>query len=275
VTGDYLRTLKAPLLRGRYFSDAEDASKPRVAVINEALAKEYYPGEDPIGKRFGNTDLKPDTIKEIVGVVADVREGSLDSPIWPAEYLPFNQSPDRNFSVVVRTVQAEETILPLMISTLHRLDPEVGTMNAGTLNQRIDDSPSSYLHRSSAFLVASFAGIALLLGVVGLYGVVAYSVSQRTREIGIRMALGAEQRSVCQLILREAARLTAGGIACGLICALFATTLMKKLLFGVTAWDVPTLVSVVAFLALVSLLASYIPAHRAARVNPVEALRAE
>jgi predicted permease len=275
VTGDYLRTLKAPLLRGRYFSDVEDASKPRVAIVNEALARQYFPGEDPIGKRFGNTDLKPDTMKEIVGVVADVREGSLDSPIWPAEYLPFNQNPARNFSVAVRTVQAEETILPLMMSTIRRLDPEVGIMNPGTLNQRIDDSPSSYLHRLSAFLVAGFAGIALLLGVVGLYGVVAYSVSQRTREIGIRMALGAEQRSVSRLILREAGRLTAAGIAGGLVCALFATTLMKKILFGVTAWDVPTLASVVVFLAVVSLLASYIPARRAARVNPVEALRTE
>jgi ABC-type antimicrobial peptide transport system permease subunit len=141
--------------------------------------------------------------------------------------------------------------------------------------ERIGRSPSAYLHRSSAWLVSGFAGLALLLGVIGLYGVIAYSVAQRTREIGIRMALGAENRTVLQLILKEAGWLTICGLGGGTVCALFSATLMDKLLFGVQSWDVPTLLSAGGFLAVAAILASFIPARRAASVNPVEALRAE
>jgi macrolide transport system ATP-binding/permease protein len=143
------------------------------------------------------------------------------------------------------------------------------------MRNRIDDSPSAYLHRSSAWLVGGFAGMALLLSVVGLYGVIAYSVGQRTREIGVRMALGAERRRVYALILKEAGWLTAIGIGAGLACSLAVSKLMRELLFGVQAWDVPTLIAVAGVLAVSALLASYIPARRAASVNPVEALRAE
>jgi macrolide transport system ATP-binding/permease protein len=143
------------------------------------------------------------------------------------------------------------------------------------MTDRINDSPSAYLHRSSAWLVGGFAVLALLLGVVGLYGVVAYSVSQRTREIGVRMALGAQRSSVYRLILAEASWLTAVGIVLGLVCSVVAATLMRGLLFGVRSWDVPTLTAVAAVLGVFALLASYIPARRAASVNPVDALRAE
>jgi ABC-type antimicrobial peptide transport system permease subunit len=139
----------------------------------------------------------------------------------------------------------------------------------------IDDSHSAYPHRSSAWLVGGFAALALLLSVVGLYGVVAYSVSQRTREIGVRMALGAEPGAVCRLILREAGWLAAIGVAMGLVCSVAAASPMRGLLFGVSSWDVPTLVAVAIFLAVFALLASYIPARRAASINPIEALRAE
>jgi ABC-type antimicrobial peptide transport system permease subunit len=143
------------------------------------------------------------------------------------------------------------------------------------MSERINDSQSAYLHRSSAWLVGGFAALALLLGVVGLYGVVAYSVSQRTREIGVRIALGAQRGSVYQLILREAAWLTAVGIVIGLVCSVAAATLMRGLLFGVRSWDLPTLAAVAAVLGVAALLASYIPARRAASISPVEALRAE
>ena len=143
------------------------------------------------------------------------------------------------------------------------------------MQQRIDDSQAAYIHRSAAYLMAGFAALALVLGVVGLYGVIAYSVSQRTREIGVRMALGAPRGSVYSLVLGEAGRLTALGIGAGLVCSVGTATLMRKLLFGTAAWDAGTLLGVAAVLAVSALAASYIPARRAASVNPVEALRAE
>lgn len=275
VSSAYFTTLHAQLLGGRYFTDAEDGSKSRVAVINQALAKQYFPGEDPIGKKFGDDGLSPKSIREIIGIVDNIREGSLDSEIWPAEYLPFNQSPDTEFSLVVRTSQSEQSVLPTLTAVIHQINPGIVTVNSVTMNDRIHDSPSAYLHRSSAWLVGGFALLALLLSVVGLYGVVAYSVSQRTREIGIRMALGAQSSTVYRLILKEAATLAAAGIVAGLLGSLAAATLIRKLLFNTQAWDIPTLVTVAAVLAVSALLASYIPARRAASVDPVEALRAE
>ena len=226
-------------------------------------------------KQIGDTELSPKSIKEIIGVVDDIREGSLDSEIWPAEYLPFNQSPDTFFGVVVRTSQAEQSVLPTLDAAIHQIDPDLGTVGEQTMTERINDSQTAYLHRSSAWLVGGFAALALLLGVVGLYGVIAYSVSQRTREIGVRMALGAQRSSVYKLILKEAGWLTGIGIAVGLVCSVAAATLMRGLLFGTEAWDVPTLAAVAAVLAVSALLASYIPARRAAKVDPMVALRYE
>jgi macrolide transport system ATP-binding/permease protein len=235
----------------------------------------YFPGEDPIGKRFGDTDLTPKSIKEIVGVVDDIKEGSLDSDIWPAAYYPIYQDEDNYFVLMVRTSQSEAAMLPTLMSTIHSIDPGVGTADETTMAEHIHESPTAYLHRSSAWLVGGFAALALLLGVVGLYGVIAYSVAQRTREIGVRMALGAQRSSVYQLVMCEAGRLTVVGIGVGLVCSVGAATLMRKLLFGTAAWDATTLASVAAVLGVSALLASYIPAHRAASVNPVEALRSE
>jgi len=275
VSSDYMKMLQVKMLRGRMFTEQDDAQHPKVTIINKTLAKQYFPNQDPIGQRFGNDDLDPKSIKEIVGVVDDIREGSPDSEIWPAAYYPMYQDQDNYYTLMVRTSQSEGAILPTLVSTIHAIDPGVGTADPTTMELRTHDSPSEYLHRSSAWLVGGFAALALLLGVVGLYGVIAYSVSQRTREIGVRMALGAQRSSVHNLVMREAGRLTAVGIFVGLICAVGVATLLRKLLFGTAAWDVATLASVAIVLGTSALLASYIPAHRAASVNPVDALRAE
>jgi len=275
VSSAYFTTLQAKLLRGRYFGDAEDQSKPLVVVINKVLAKQYFPGEDPIGKKIGDDGLSPKSIKEIIGVVDDIKEGSLDSKIWPAVYYPFNQSTDTYFSLVVRTSQDAQSVLPALDATVHQIDPSIGMMDEATMSQRINNSQTAYLHRSSAWLVGGFAALALLLGVVGLYGVIAYSVSRRTREIGVRMALGAQRSSVYQLIMKEAAWLTGAGIAGGLVCSVAAATLIRGLLFGVRSWDLATFAAVSAALAISALLASYIPARRAAQVDPIVALRYE
>jgi macrolide transport system ATP-binding/permease protein len=275
VSSDFFSTIRAKLRAGQYFTDAADATKPRVAIINQTLARKYFPGEDPIGKKIGDTTLSPGSITEVVGVVEDVKDGSLDSEIWPAVYYPFNQSNDTYFSLVVRTSQDEKSVLPALAAAVHQIDPGVGTMDELTMSQRINESGTAYIHRSSAYLVGGFAVLALLLGVVGLYGVIAYSVSQRTREIGVRMALGAQRSSVYQLIMREAVWLTGVGIAAGLLCAIGVGTLIRSLLFGVRSWDVGTLAAVSSVLAISALLASYIPARRAAQVDPMVALRYE
>jgi macrolide transport system ATP-binding/permease protein len=275
VSSAFFSTLQAKLLRGRYFTDADDASKPQAVVINETLAKKYFPGEDPVGKRIGDTELTPKSIKEIVGVVEDVKDGSLDSDTWPAVYYAFNQNPDTYFSLILRTSQSESSVLPSLAPAIHEIDSGIGTMNETTMIARINDSPTAYLHRSSAWLVGGFASMALLLAVVGLYGVIAYSVNQRTREIGVRMALGAQRGSVCQLIMKEAGWVAGVGIAVGLLGSIGAATLIRGLLFGIRSWDAATLIAVSGVLAISALLASYVPARRAAKVDPMVALRCE
>jgi ABC-type antimicrobial peptide transport system permease subunit len=174
---------------------------------------------------------------------------------------------------MVRVTSGAPSPLPALIATIHQIDPGIITMGGKWMSDRINDS--TYLQRSSAWLVGGFAALALLLGVIGLYGVVAYSVSQRTREIGVRMALGAQPGSVYLLILKEAVWLIAAGVGIGLACAVAAATLIRGLLFGVRSWDAPTLAAVAAVLGIAALLASFVPARRAASVNPVDALRAE
>jgi macrolide transport system ATP-binding/permease protein len=274
VSTGYFTTLGARLSRGRYFTEVEDKSKPRVAIINQALARQYFPGEDPIGKQLSYLTVPPKPL-EIVGVVEDIKEGPLDTASRPALYIPFNQNVEHEFALVVRTSQAGQSLLPAMAAIIHQIDLGIVTTAGATMTDRINDSPSAYLHRSSAWLVGGFAALALLLGVVGLYGVIAYSVSQRTREIGVRMALGAQRGSVYRLILKEAGWLIAAGIVIGLVCSVAVGSLMRGLLFDVRSWDVSTLAAVAAVLGMSALLASYIPARRAASINPIDALRAE
>jgi macrolide transport system ATP-binding/permease protein len=275
VSAGYLPALGATLWRGRLFTDAETADSPRVTIINRTLATRYFHDEDPIGKQLGGIDLSPDSIRTIVGVVNDIREGALDSDVWPAEYLPFNQRPRPGFSLVVRSPAAGQPVLPAIMAVIRAIDPG-SALKGGTLIQdQISDSPSAYMHRSLAFVSASFAAVALVLSVIGLYGVVAYSVSQRTREIGIRMALGAERKTMYVMVLGEAGWLAAIGIGVGVAGAVVVAAFMRTLLFGVQSWDPATLSAVGAVLAGAALVASYIPARRAASVNPIEALRAE
>ncbi|WP_260704604.1 ABC transporter permease [Edaphobacter flagellatus] len=275
ISPDYFKTIHAQLLRGRFLTQQDDATRPRVTVINKAFADRYFPGEDPIGKKYGGGDLAPDSVKEIVGIVDNIRESALNEDIWPAEYKAHNQDADAFFALVVRTSGDAKSILPSLSAAVHQVDPGIGTLNELTMQQRIDDSQTAYLHRSAAWLVGGFAALALLLGIIGLYGVIAYSVSQRTREIGVRMALGAARGSVYQLILKEAGRLTVIGIVAGILCSIGAATFIRKLLFGTHSWDITTLAAVSLLLGLAALLASFIPARRAASINPVEALRAE
>jgi len=270
----YFQTLHASILRGRDFREEEDQTKPRVAIINRTMANQYFPGEDPIGQRVAwGYDVK--TAMEIVGIVNDLQEGQLDAAPRAAMYVPYLQDPSNLFAVVVRTSQDEQSLLPTLATTIHQIDPGIAVFDPETMGERIHDSPSAYLHRTSAWMTGLFAAIALVLSVVGLYGVIAYSVSQRTREIGVRMALGAPRGSVYGLVLKEAGWLIGIGMALGLVCSLGAATLMRKLLFGTAAWDAGTLAGVAVVLAGAAMLASYIPARRAAGVDPAEALRAE
>jgi macrolide transport system ATP-binding/permease protein len=274
VSANYFTTLGAKLQRGRYFTEDEDKSKPRVAIINQALAKEFFAGEDPIGKQILFLTDKPVPI-EIVGIVEDIKEGPLDTTNRSVLYIPFNQSAGNFFILVVRTSQDEKSVLAAMAAAVEKINPDIATTAGASLDDNIDRSFATYMHRSSAWLVGGFAFLALLLSVVGLYGVIAYSVSQRTREIGVRIALGAQRGVVYKMILREAGWLAAAGIGVGLICAVAAASLMKKMLYGTQSWDAFTLVSVAAVLGIAALAASYAPARRAASVDPVEALRTE
>lgn len=274
VSAGYLRTLQAELWKGRYFSGFEDTSKPPVVIINTTLAKKYFPGQDPIGKRI-YYDSSPQSLMQVIGVVDDLKEGPLEDPNWPALYVPCYQAPLDWPAVLVRTSQPVQLVSPKIIAAIHGIDPFI-TVSAGvSMTERINQSPTAYLHRSAAWLVGTFACAALLLGVVGLYGVVAYSVGQRTREIGVRMALGAERGAVYKLVLGEAGRLIAIGVVLGAIGSVGAATLFRRMLFGVRSWDPQTLLGVAVLLGIAALLASYTPARRAALVNPVEALRAE
>jgi ABC-type antimicrobial peptide transport system permease subunit len=252
----------------------DNSSTARVGVINRSFARKFLPGEDPIGKRIVYTG-PPRPAIEVIGVIDDIKEGELNAESTPALYVLFDQSPAFWFSIAARTSQDEASLLPQMARAIHQVDPKIAIYEPGTMEQIIQQGQVAYLHRSAAWLAGGFAAMALLLGVIGLYGVIAYSVSQRTREIGVRMALGAQRSTVSGMVLREALRLTVVGIGAGVVGSLATTSLLRPLLFGVRPWDGATLAGVAALLGVAAMLASYLPAHRAASVNPVDALRAE
>ena len=273
ITPTYFATIGAQMIRGRAFTE-DDGLKMHVAIVNQAMARKFFAGEDPIGKRIQYTGGTGPTL-EIVGIVRDIKEGPLDDLTRPAFYIPFAQDPGPFFSVVVRSSQDEASLLPMMVHVVHEMDSHIAVFGQSTMETNIRESQTAYLHRSAAWLAGGFAAMALLLGVIGLYGVVAYSVSQRTHEIGVRMALGAQRSAVSGMVLREALRLIVVGIGAGVAGSLATTSLLRPLLFGVRSWDGATLAGVAGLLGAAAMLASYLPAHRAASVNPVEALRAE
>jgi macrolide transport system ATP-binding/permease protein len=276
VTTGYFKTLEARLVAGRYFTEADqDNTKPHVVLINRALARKYFAGEDPIGMRINYDGAQPENAMQIIGILDDIREGPLDTDARCAMYIPFENRPRNSFSVAVRTSIRAQSVLPLITATIRKVGPAIATFDGGTMEQRIQDSQAAYLHRASTWLVGSFAGVALLLSVVGLYGVITYSVSQRTREIGVRMVLGAQKASVYRLVMKEAAGVIALGLFIGLAGSLIAAMLIRKLLFATEAWDATTLGTASLLLGISAVAASYLPAHRAASVHPMEALRAE
>ena len=275
VSSGYMPALRASLIRGRFFTERDTNATPRVALINQSLAKTYFAGEDPLGKRIADDEDGRPAVWEIVGVVKDIHEGPLDVIDGPAEYFPINQTQDHSFTLVVRTSQDAGSILTTLVKALHVVDPNIGVSDESTMLGKIANTQSALLHRFSAWLVGGFAGVALVLGVVGLYGVVAYSVGQRTREIGVRVALGAQRGSLYRLVMQQAGWLTLAGLGIGLVSSVGTSLMMRNLLFQVQAWDVWTLVLVGLVLGLASLIATIIPARRAATVNPVQALRAE
>ncbi len=271
ISAHYFATLQAKLQRGRYFSEEEVASERPVMIINESAARRYFRSNDPLGQSIvlgGPASLA----REIVGVVADIKDGPPETPSHPSAYVPFDQSA---FALAVRLVQSEQTFSLTVRAAILEIRPDALVGELTTVAERVNRLPSTSLHRSTAWLIGAFAAIAFVLSVVGLYGVVAYSVGQRTREIGVRMALGAQRRMVYRLVLGEASWLAGLGTVLGMICAVIAATLMRNLLFDVSSWDPPTLLGTGLVLMLAALLASYIPAQRAASVNPIEVLRTE
>jgi predicted permease len=273
VSAAYFTTLQARLLHGRYFTDEEVASTRHVLIINETAMRRYFPGEDPLGTSisFGVPgDSSPP--REIVGVIADIKDGPLEHPAQPAAYIPFDQSA---FGLVVRTSQPERSLIPTVASTIRDMRTDILVRGESTMVDRMKGTPSAALQRASAWVVGGFASTALVLSLVGLYGVVAYSVGQRAREIAVRIALGARRRSVYHLIMGQTARWVGAGTVAGVLGAVAAATLMRRLLFGVASWDPLTLVGTAIVVTLSALIASYIPARRAASVDPIEVLRAE
>ncbi|MHB8754160.1 MAG: ADOP family duplicated permease [Candidatus Acidiferrales bacterium] len=280
ISAGYLSSVvKAQLLRGRHFNENDNASAPLVGIINETLARRYFPGENPIGKQifYHANDINRDTSQppiRIIGIIADIKEYALDSKAAPVIYTPYEQWPVP-YKVVVRTSQAAASVLPALIATIHKIDPEILTESGTTMSEIIQGSSAAYLHRATAWLAGGFAALALMLSAVGLYGVISYSVSRRTREIGVRMALGAQRRVVMRLVLVQGARLALVGVAIGLLAAFGLTRLMSSLLYGVSASDPITFAAVAIVLLAVALLACYIPARRAMKVDPMVALRHE
>jgi predicted permease len=274
VSAGYFETLRARLVKGRYFTETDDGSKPREAIINRTMATEEFPGEEATGKRV-ISQYDQDHPIEVIGVIDDLKDGPLDMKPTAAIYSPFNQAPTGDFYVTLRASQSERAVLPSMVRAVHSLDPGLVVNGDETMTDRINDSEAAYLHRSAAWVAGGFAVMALLLGTVGLYGVTSHSVGQRTREIGVRVALGAQRHSVYRLIMTEAGRLAVFGLAGGLLCSSGATLLLRRLLFGVSPWDVRIMLSVVCVLVASFFVASYFPARRAAAINPADALRAE
>ena len=283
ASGDYFGTMGIPLLRGRLFDDQDIEGRTLVAVIDETMANEFWPDEDPIGRRvafeFIGDGTPPDPVwREVVGVVGHVRHYELKSQSRVQLYVPYTQPPiwfDRRppLALFVRTQQAPATIVSAVRAELAQLDPNLPLFETQTM----DDVMSREMATDRMFsgLLMIFSAVALVLAAVGLYGIIAYTVARRTHEIGLRMALGAGRSDVLALVMRCAVALTATGIAIGLAAAFAVTRMLGSLLFEIDPHDPLTFGGIAVLLALIALAASYVPAYRATRVDPVVALRYE
>lgn len=269
----YLQTMQIPLLAGREFTENDNQNSARVMIINETMARQFWPHESPIGKRVTMKDWGPPLTGEIVGVAGDVKINGLDAAIGPAIYWPYSQFPVNFNAIVVRGDTDPLRLVSAVKSQIWSVDKNQPISKIATMEQVLSDSIAQ--RRLYLVLLGVFAGAALLLAAVGIYGVMSYSVSQRTHEIGIRLALGAGQIEILKLILGRGAKLALLGVATGILAATALTRLMSSLLFGVSPSDPATLVSVAVLLMLVAMAACYIPARRAMRVDPMIALRYE
>lgn len=272
VSTDYFRTMGIPIERGRAFSERDTGDAPRVVMIDETLARIFFRDKDPIGQHLQIPDGgRPE--REIVGVVGGVHDTGFSTEPRPTIYFPLMQSPDQTVSVVVRTSELAQTILPAIKSAIYSVDPEQPVFNVRTMDDIVADITSA--QRVAFFALGVFAFLALSLAAIGIYGVTAYAVGQRTQEIGTRMALGAQPRDVLRLIVGQGLKLTIWGLAAGVLAALALTRSLSGLLYGVSASDPATFVGVAMVLVCVAAGASFMPAWRAARVDPVVALRQE
>ena len=271
ISGGYFRAMGLKVVAGRTFAESDDAKAPEVMIVNETLAHRVWPGENALGKRL-RMDADPKTPwTTVVGVVTDSRQLGLNEPAPPIAYLPYRQMTLPFTTVAVRSPQSEGSIASLLRSELASVDPNLAWIEVETLQSVLDQSVNQPRFRTT--LISLFAALALVLSAVGVYGLVSYSVTQRMREFGIRMALGAQPSQVLLPVLREGIVLVAIGITLGIAGALAATRVLERFLFGIGATDPLTFAAVAVVLLGVTLLASYLPSRRAARVDPLAVLR--
>jgi putative ABC transport system permease protein len=270
VTPQYFRTMEIPLIRGRFFTEQDTATSLPVAIINETMAKRFFPLEDPIGKRIDISG--PTYLRQIIGVVGDVKQTGLKTAISPQVYEPFAQQPSDSFNVILRGPSSGSlaTVMREQVTALDKEQPisDVSTMNENVATSRTGD-------KFAAILLGFFSSLALVLAAVGIYGVIAYSVSQRMQEFGIRMAVGAGRADIMGIVFRHGLVLSTAGMLIGIVGALFLAQLLSRLLFQVSPFDVTSFMSSVVVLGTIAVAAFLIPAVRAARLNPMRVLRGE
>jgi putative ABC transport system permease protein len=271
----YLKTLGVPLLRGREFTDADTENAPRVGMINATVARQFFPNQNVLGKRFmfGRPSTDPPKWITIVGVTADTKLYGLANPARLEVYIPFHQSVASHMDLVVKSAADPASLTSAIRGAIASIDKDQPIFAIATMQELVDSSVST--RRVTLILLGIFSALALVLAAIGIYGVISYSVAQRTHEIGIRMALGADGGGVLRMILAQGAKLAGAGVVIGLAASLGLTRLMANLLFSVSAADPLTFAAVALVLVLVALLACYIPARRALRVDPIIALRYE
>ncbi|HYO92300.1 MAG TPA: ABC transporter permease, partial [Pyrinomonadaceae bacterium] len=272
VSPEYFRVMEIPLLKGRYFNEQDRGGEPEAVIVDETLAARFWPNENPIGKRLQQRG-KPDSWRTVVGVISSARQYSTEKEPPITVYYPHEQYMARNMYVLVRTNSDPASMAGAVTREIQAEDAELPVFDVNTMEQRLYDSLAR--QRFSMMLLAIFAAVALIVALIGIYGIMTYWVNQRIHEIGLRMALGAQPGNILRLVIRQALILVSLGIATGLVCAFALTRVMSSLLFGVSATDGLTFALLSLLLAGIALLSSYIPARRAAKVDPMVALRYE